>query len=127
MASEQIVVWLDHAEACISRFDCAQIRHEVVKTYVADARSKKDATVRDPASAPATRRYFDDIADAVKDARGILIVGPGFERLELLIHLTIYFPQVAEKVVALEAVDHPNDAEMVPWAKKYFFSPGLAP
>ncbi|OWW21978.1 translational machinery protein [Noviherbaspirillum denitrificans] len=117
MPSNQVVVWIDYDQACVSRFDSARVKTETIKTYAPAAGASK--TVRS-IIAPDTARYFDDIARSISDADGILIVGPGFERLELLVHLRKGYPDVADRILALETVDDPSEEAMVPWAKKHF-------
>jgi len=64
--------------------------------------------------------YFHSVADAVKDAAEILIVGPGTAKSELKHHLDRHDPQVAKKVVAVEALDHPSDGQIAAFARKFF-------
>ncbi|HYD63206.1 MAG TPA: translational machinery protein [Noviherbaspirillum sp.] len=116
MPYKHVVIWVDYDQACVSRFNRELIRIETIKTYEP---APGTAATRN-LEAPDTARYFNDIAEAVSDADAILILGPGFERLELLLHLRKHFPQVADRIVALEAADHPFDDEMVPWARKHF-------
>lgn len=117
MSFNHVVVWIDYDQACVSRFNRALVKTEIIKTYAAEP-----ATLPTERSlqAPDTARYFDDIAEAISDADGILILGPGFERLELLVHLRKGYPLVADKILALETVDRPRDEDMVPWARKHF-------
>jgi stalled ribosome rescue protein Dom34 len=117
MSFNHVVVWIDYDQACVRRFNRALVKTEIIKTY---ASAPGTAPVERNIHAPDTARYFDDIAQAISDADGILILGPGFERLELLVHLRRGYPQVADRIVALETVDHPSDEEMVPWARKHF-------
>jgi stalled ribosome rescue protein Dom34 len=117
MSFNQVVVWIDYDQACVSRFNRALVKTEIIKTY---APAPGTVPAQRSLQAPDTARYFDDIAAAISDADGVLILGPGFERLELLVHLRKGYPQVADRIVALETVDQPRDEDMVPWARKYF-------
>ena len=117
MSSNPVVVWIDYDQACVSRFNRALVKTETIKTYApAPGAAQAERSIH----APDTARYFDDIALSISDADGILILGPGFERLELLVHLRKGYPALADRIVALETVDHPRDEEMVPWARKHF-------
>lgn len=117
MSYNHVVVWIDYDQAFVSRFNRELVRTETIKTY---ASAPAPAPVERNLAAPDTARYFDDIAEAVSGADGILILGPGFERLELLVHLRTHHPQVADRIVALEPAEHPCDDDMVPWARKHF-------
>jgi len=118
MAFDQVVVWVDRAHAYVRRFDRERVRAEVIRTCASEM--SNDAQLRDRRQPSGTERYFSDIAEVLKDARAILIVGPGFERLDLLTYLRRHAPEVAQRIVALEPVDHPSEEEMVPWARKHF-------
>lgn len=123
MPFNHVVVWIDYDQACVSRFNRALVKTEIIKTY---APAPGTVPAERSVHAPASARYFDDIAQAISDADGILILGPGFERLELLVHLRRGYPQVADRIVALETVDCPSDEEMLPWARKHFSDLPLA-
>lgn len=117
MSFNHVVVWIDYDQACVSRFNRALVKTEIIKTYAAVPGT---GPVERNLRAPDTARHFDDIAEVISDADGILILGPGFERLELLVHLRKGYPRVADKIVALETVDLPRDEEFVSWARKHF-------
>ncbi len=53
-------------------------------------------------------------------ATEILIVGPGHAKLELIKHIHSHDHGVVDKVVGVETVDHPSDAQLVAYARKYF-------
>lgn len=120
--SPYIVVWLDYTDARISAFDHASCRNRALRSYSIDPAYRADARTRSVSRAPQSAQFFDDIAGHLQDARAVLIVGPGFERLELMMHLACRHPSIAEKVVALETVDHAIDEEMVPWERKHFLN-----
>lgn len=117
MSLHHAVVWIDYDEACIGRFDRECASMEIVKLY---SSKPKAGNATRSLRAPETARHFNDIAATVRDAQGILIVGPGFERLELLVHLRRHFPRVADTVVALETVGQPSGEAMLPIARKHF-------
>ena len=56
----------------------------------------------------------------MKGATEILIVGPGHAKLELIKHIHSHDQGVSDKVIGVETVDHPSDAQLVAFARKYF-------
>jgi hypothetical protein len=58
--------------------------------------------------------------NAISDAGEILIIGPGSTRVELAKYLREQHSDIGERIVAVEAADHPSDREIVAYAKKYF-------
>ncbi len=66
------------------------------------------------------KQYLHAIAEALKGAQEILVVGPAQAKLQLIKHLHSHDPQVGNKVVGVESIDHPSDAQLVAYARKYF-------
>jgi len=120
MSFNHVVVWLDHAEAHVIHFNRDASESELLKTHSTHphlhAKAGSTGSGRSAESAP----YFDDVAAAVKDSSEILIIGPGSEKLELMKRLAKHHPQVAEKVLSVESVDHPSDGQILAYARKYF-------
>jgi hypothetical protein len=60
------------------------------------------------------------VADAVSDAGEILIIGPAGAKTELAKYLREHRPEIGERIVGVEAADHPSDREIVAYARKHF-------
>ncbi|WP_295996911.1 translational machinery protein [Rugamonas sp.] len=116
MSFNHAVVWLDQTEAHVIHFTRDAAESEVVKTtsqhqkagVVGNNRAEEDTT------------YMDEVATAITASKEILIVGPGMEKLSFMRHLTKHHGDTAEKVISVETVDHPNDAQLLAYARKYF-------
>ena len=50
----------------------------------------------------------------------ILIIGPASAKTELAKYLREKHPEVGQRIVAVEAADHPSDREIVAYAKQHF-------
>lgn len=61
-----------------------------------------------------------EVVEAVASANEILIVGPSSAKLELMKHMVKHDANIASKVVGIETVDHPSDAQLLAYAKKSF-------
>ena len=46
--------------------------------------------------------------------------GPAQAKLQLVKHIQAHDPALMAKVVGVETVDHPSDAQLVAYARKYF-------
>lgn len=116
MPFNHAVVWLDQAEAHVIHFTRDAAESEVIKTtsqhqkagVVGNNRAEEDTT------------YMDEVATAITAAKEILIVGPGMEKLSFMRHLTKHHGDTAGKVISVETVDHPNDGQLLAYARKYF-------
>ena len=64
--------------------------------------------------------FLECVSRALTHAGAILIVGPGGARTELHKHLQHVHPQVAAKISAVEAIDHPSDGELLAHARRFF-------
>lgn len=118
MHSFHVAVWLDHTEAHVLHFTRDESQVDVIK-----AAAKPHLHVKaggNGGHAAEDRAYLDAVVSAVKDAQAILIVGPGTEKTVLYKHMVKNHPNVADKVASVESADHPSDAQLLAYARKFF-------
>jgi hypothetical protein len=111
-----LVVWLDYAEAHVIHFNRKDAEAESIKASSRHARPRMGLK----GNLAEHTHYLDDTAGAVAGADAVLIVGPGLEKLVLVKHLMTRHHDLAEKIVGVEAVDHPSDRQLLAYARKYF-------
>ncbi len=70
--------------------------------------------------APEDREYFDEVAASLAGAMEILIVGPAQAPHEFAKYLKKQARDLAGKVMAVQAADHPSDGELLRLARHYF-------
>ena len=116
MLFNHAVVWLDQAEAHVIHFNRDAAESEVVKTT---SQHKKDGVVGNNRALENTD-YMDEVAATLSTSTQILIVGPGQEKLAFMKHLNKSHASIGDKVLAVETVDHPNDGQLLEYARKYF-------
>jgi hypothetical protein len=116
MSFNHAVVWLDQAEAHVIHFTRDAAESEVIKTTSQHKKSGVEGNHR----ADEDTGYMDDVCTAISAAKEILIVGPGMEKLGFMRHLSKHHGETAEKVVSVETVDHPNNAQLLAYARQYF-------
>lgn len=116
MSFNHAIVWLDQSEAHVIHFSRNEAESEVVKTT---SQHKKDGVVGNNRAVESTD-YLDEVAATLLSSKEILIVGPGQEKLAFMKHLTKSHAETADKVVSVETVDHPNDGQLLEYARKYF-------
>ena len=113
-------VWIDHHEARILHvdaqgFDATQIdapsrhvhRHPL---GAAEAHHHPDDL----------RRFLHDVAEALRDAEQILVLGPSTAKLQLLRYLHEHEPTIERKILGIESVDHPTDRQLIAYVRRYF-------
>ena len=123
MSFNNAVVWIDHTNAQVIHFDQDASASESLKTHSTHPHPHQrhgDTHANEDDNS----RFYDDIAGALKDTAQILIVGPAEEKTAFMTYLTAKVPAVAEKIKAVETVDHPSNGELLNHARKYFVSAG---
>lgn len=117
MPFNHVVVWLDrikahvlhfNKEACVAEAFKAHPLHPHLHTNSHDSRAENNS------------QFYDNISNSLADAREILVVGPGQEKLTFRKHLDKHHPAMAANIVGVETVDHPSDGQLLAYARKYF-------
>jgi stalled ribosome rescue protein Dom34 len=121
MSFQHAVVWLDQTEAHVIHFTRDDADTEVIKTT---SQHQKAGVVGNNRAEP-DFSYMDEVIAAITDAKQILVVGPGMEKLAFMRHMTKSHGDTADKVVSVETVDHPNDGQLLTYARKYFVKADL--
>lgn len=123
MSLNNAVVWLDHTKALVIHFDKDASESESLKTHSTHPHPRQNHGDTH-ANEDDNTLFFNDIANALTDSQQILVVGPAEEKAVFMKHLQSKVPALAEKVKAVETVDHPSDGQLLSYARKYFVSAG---
>jgi stalled ribosome rescue protein Dom34 len=113
-------VWIDHEQAKVFALSRESSNEWKVRPHDRHLHIHHKAGLGDSGKAAPDQHYFHSVAEAIKDAGEILILGPGTAKSELMKHLARHDPQVAAKVVGVQAMDHPTDGEIINFARKTF-------
>ena len=119
MSYHHAVVWVDHTEAHVLFLADADVEKAVVAAGEHPHMHHKRGAIG-PGKAAEDQRYYHGIVEALRDAREILITGPGQAKLELFKHMQHHDPVVAARVLGLESSDHPTDGQLAAHARHYF-------
>ena len=120
MPPTHAAVWIDHREAKVYALSRESADEWKVRPHDRHLHIHHKAGLGDSGKAAPDQHYFHSVADAVKDAGEILIVGPGTAKTELMHHLQNHDPAIARKVVGVQPLDHPTDGELLNFARKFF-------
>lgn len=115
------VVWIDQREAKV--FDVAA--DAVAKTFVHSPgphihRHAHEQEVKVRNHPDDERRFFEEVASALKGREQILLVGPSKTKLHFLRHLQRNDPALEHNIAAIETVDHPTDGQLVAYLRRHF-------
>jgi len=122
MSHYHCVVWIDHREAHVLEFNADDVKTGVVHTRSKHEHLHHKHGVIGSGRTPENHAYYQAIADAIRDAGEILIVGPSTAKLEFFKHLQTHAPDIAARVVSVETVDHPTSGELLKFARHHFIA-----
>lgn len=120
MTFKHAIVWIDHAEAHIMAFNAEEAEATQVKSHSTHKKQHLKSGKPGNGHAPDDHAYYHEVAQGLGDSGEILIVGPSSAKLALIKHLHKHDPGLAQKVVGVETVDHPSDAQLLAYARHYF-------
>lgn len=70
--------------------------------------------------------FFHEVAESLKDASEVLVIGHGIAKDQFMNHLKDHkHDKLAKKVVGVESVDKPTDNQILAMARKFFKSEHL--
>lgn len=114
------IVWIDHREARVFHFGPADVEHLVLRPDHPTKHIHHKANSIGSGHAAEDHNYLQAVAEAIADAGAVLITGPANAKTELVKHIQKHCPQGMKAISGVETVDHPTDAELVAFARKYF-------
>jgi stalled ribosome rescue protein Dom34 len=111
------VVWIDHQRARIFHFNVEEADRTLIRDHVV-----RDIHAHEKRTGHRTEEnkpFFEDVAKAIADSRGILIVGPAQEKDFFAKFLSQKHPAIRAHVEGIEKADHPTDGELLDFARRY--------
>jgi hypothetical protein len=117
---EHAIVWMDSREAHVFRFNTKDVERETIKAHSPFRKVHHKAGTIGAGRAAMDLSFFDHIVDALRGTSEWLLVGPAQGKNELLRHVEKNMPWVREKLVGVEAMDHPTDGELLTHARRAF-------
>jgi hypothetical protein len=111
------IVWIDHSQAKVFRVGLSG--DDEISLHPTRHLHHKANSIGS-GHAGLDKEFFAQVMNAVSDAGEILIIGPANAKTELAKYLRDKHPKTADRVVAVEAADHPSDPEIVAYARRYF-------
>ena len=114
------IVWIDHSRAKVFHVGLSGENEIILHPHLPTRHLHHKANSIGSGHVGLDKEFFAQVMNAVCDAGEILVIGPASAKTELAKYLRDKHPQIADRVVAVEAVDHPSDAEIVAYAKRHF-------
>jgi len=117
------VVWIDHSQAKVFHLGLAGADEVTLHPHLPTRHLHHKANSTGSGHAAPDKAFYAEVARSVADAGEILIIGPAGTKTELANHIREHAPDVARRIVAVEAADHPSDGEIIAYAKRHFRMP----
>ncbi len=114
------IVWIDHHQAKIFRFNAGDLERDVVRPHDPTVHLHHKANTIGNGHVPVDNDFLRRVTEAVSGAGAIMIVGPASAKTELAAYIAARAPHLSGRVSAVEAADHPSDGELVALARKAF-------
>jgi stalled ribosome rescue protein Dom34 len=113
-------VWLDHHEARVFHVDLAGFDAKKLDTPHAHIHRHPKGAAEPHAHPDDAHKFFQEVARALDDSERVLVVGPSTAKLQFLKYVHAHDAKLEPRIVGVETLDHPTDAQLVAYAKHYF-------
>jgi len=113
------VIWIDHREARVFHFSSTEVERLVLRPEDPTRHIHHKANSIGSGHAPADQEYLHAVAESIADAGAVLIAGPANAKTQLVEYIRDHDPRLAKAIEGVETVDHPSDAQLVTFARKY--------
>lgn len=120
MSHYHAIVWLDHSEAHVMHVSPDDVEKSLVRPDHPRHKLHSRNGSLGSGRAPEDQDYYHQVVESLVGAQEILVVGPAQAKLQLIKHIQAHDAALMAKVVGVETVDHPSDAQLVAYARKYF-------
>ena len=120
MQTRHAVAWLDHRQAKLFFFNRDGTEIINLSTTLPYQQTHNKAGAIDGKRAQPDQSFYRDVVVALDPAKEWLIIGPGSARDELTEHIRSHHPGLVDRIVGVEAADHPTDGQIVAHARAFF-------
>ncbi len=114
------IVWIDNSQAKVFHIGLLGKDEIALHPHLPTRHLHHKANSVGSGHAGFDKEFFAQVMNAVSDAGEILIIGPAGAKTELAKYLRDQHPAIGDRIVAVEAADHPSDREIVACARQHF-------
>ena len=120
MSHSHAVIWMDSKEAHVFQFNRDDVEMQRIKAHLPFRKIHHKAGVIGAGHVHLDRNYFDDICKALEGVHEWILTGPGKAKDDMCSYLRTFRPGLVEKLLAVEAGDHPTDGLLLDHARRFF-------
>jgi stalled ribosome rescue protein Dom34 len=114
------LVWIDHREAKVFQFNATDVDLATIRSDHPDQHIHHKANSGDSGHAPVDNEFLKRVTQAIAEAGAILITGPANAKTELAAYIKRVQPNLAERISAVQTLDHPSDGALLALARSFF-------
>jgi len=114
------LVWIDHQQAKVFFFNAEESETEVIHSTHPHQNLHHKANSGDSGHALVDKAYLKQVTQAISKAGALLITGPANAKVELVAYVKQHNPLLAERISAVETIDHPTDGQLVAHGRSFF-------
>jgi len=114
------IVWIDHREARVFHFNQTDVDALVIRPDNPSVHIHRKANSIGAGHAAEDQDFLHRVAQSIADAGAVVIAGPANAKTELVKHIHHHDPKLIDAIAGVETVDHPTDAALVDYARRYF-------
>lgn len=118
--SKHTVVWLDHQEARVLEVQPESFESLTVRAPASHLHRHPKGAAEAKSHPDDEKHFFHELAQALAHAQEVLLVGPGAAKLNFIKYVHKHAQVLEPKIIGVETVDHPTDAQIVAYARHYF-------
>jgi stalled ribosome rescue protein Dom34 len=115
-----VAVWLDHHEARIFRIERDTFDESTLRAPTHHVKRHPEHKAGERSHPDDAKRFFREVARALDSAAEVLVVGPSTAKLQFLKFVHEHDLKLEQRIVGVETVDHPTDAQLAAFARRYF-------
>jgi stalled ribosome rescue protein Dom34 len=120
MTFSHAVLWMDHQEGLLVRFNPKSHDSEHIRAYEGKEQLHRRAGTLGDGKAKTHPDYFPKLARAIDTVEAVLVVGAGVAKREFLHYLEAASPSIRAKVLGTENSDRITEPQLLALAKDWF-------
>ncbi|MGH7297736.1 MAG: translational machinery protein [Polyangiaceae bacterium] len=120
MGSYHAAVWLDHHEARIFHIGLDDADEATLRAPKQHLHRHPKGPTAEHEHPDDLHHFFRDLARALQGAQEILVGGPSTAKTQFLAYVHEHDSELEHRIVKVEALDHPTDAQLVAHARHHF-------
>jgi stalled ribosome rescue protein Dom34 len=120
MSFSHAVLWMDHQEGVLVRFNSTSHETEHLRAYEGKENLHSRAGTLGDGKSKTHPDYFPKLARAIDTVDAALVLGAGIARKEFLNYLDDASPSIRAKILGAESSERITEAQLLAFAKNWF-------